>query len=280
MRHAVIMAGGVGTRLWPVSRQNAPKQFQKLIGDKTLIEEAFNRLSRTVDPKNIWVITTSDYCQITQDELPNINPKHILGEPEGRNTAPAVGYATLKVLEEDQEAVISVSPADHYIGKEDSFVEVVKSAYEFLDDNPQYVVTIGIKPTEPHTGYGYIKTGNTIDKDITEVEKFVEKPDLETAKKFFESSEYLWNGGYYFFSGKQMAKYFEEFIPHTLELLQDVVKNNHLEIYRQIPKESIDTAVAEKVSKLAVIAADLDWSDIGNWSALHDVLEDRGQKII
>ena len=276
MRHAVIMAGGVGTRLWPVSRQNAPKQFQKLVGNKSLIEETFDRLSQVVDPKNIWVVTTSNYREITQSELPNIDPNHIIGEPEGRNTAAAVGYATLKVLEEDPGATISISPADHYIGKTDAFVEVAGLAYEFFDDNPEYLVTIGIKPTEPHTGYGYIQIGKTIVGQVASVERFVEKPDLETAKTFLQDPNYLWNGEYYFFSGEQMVKYFEQFIPETLKLLQEFVRNNDAEIYRQIPKESIDTALAEKAEKLAVIAAELDWNDIGNWSALHDILEGRG----
>jgi mannose-1-phosphate guanylyltransferase len=280
MRHAVIMAGGVGTRLWPVSRTNAPKQFQKLIGDKTLIEETFDRLSLSVDPKNIWVITTSSYCQITQDELPKIDPKHIIGEPEGRNTAPAVGYATLKILQEDPEALISVSPADHYIGKVDIFNKAFNDAYKFLSDKPEYLVTIGIKPTEPHSGYGYIKMGDKVENkhsdSVFSVEKFVEKPNTETAKRFLESQQYLWNGGYYFFSGSQIIKYFEKFIPGTLKTLQNVVGNNKPELYKEIPKESIDTAIAERIDKLVVIPADLDWSDIGNWSALHDILESRG----
>lgn len=277
MRHAVILAGGVGSRLWPISRSTAPKQFQKFTSDATLIQETYARIIKNVDEKNIWVVTTADYRDITKAQLPKVTDDHIIIEPSARNTAAAVGYATLKVLEADPEAIISCSPADHYVGKPDVFDKVFAKAYEFIEANPEFLAGIGINPTDPNTGYGYIQIGEQLTKDkelpIFKIAKFVEKPDLKTAQEYFESWDYLWNGGYFFFAGKDLIENYQQLSPTILDGLKKYVEDNDPETYKNIPSQPIDTAIAEKIEQFAVIPADLDWSDLGNWSTLYEIIK-------
>lgn len=283
MRHVVIMAGGSGTRLWPKSRKSQPKQFQKLIGnDKTLLQQTFGRLSSVAPAEQVWVVTTKQYVDLVKEQLPQINQQHIIIEPAGRNTAPATGLATLTILREDPEAVITMVPADHYIGQENEFIETVQAVLDFLETKPEYVVTIGINPTEPNTGYGYIEMGEHLqtvgERKIFVVKSFHEKPDAVTAKKFVESWEFLWNGGYYLFKGTTMIEYFERLIPETLMQLQNYLADpTQAHLYTDIPAEPIDTAVAEKLEHLAVIPVDMEWSDIGNWATLHEILSKAGE---
>jgi len=277
------MAGGSGTRLWPKSRKSQPKQFQKLIGnDKTLLQQTFERLIPVISSERIWVVTTKNYLDLVRQQLPEIELNHIIIEPAGRNTAPATGLATLTVLQEDPAAVITMVPADHYIGQAEEFSETVETVLNFLDAHSEYVVTIGINPTEPNTGYGYIEMGEqlqTIEKrKIFAVKSFHEKPDEATAKKFVEGWEFLWNGGYYLFNAVSMIDYFQHFIPETLNQLKKYLQNpDQAELYTDIPAEPIDTAIAEKLDHLAVIPVDMEWSDIGNWATLHSILAKTGE---
>lgn len=283
MRHAVIMAGGVGSRLWPKSRQATPKQFQKLIGDKTLIQQTFERIKKVLPAENIWVQTAQSYTNLVAQQLPEINAKHIISEPSARNTAPATLLATLTVIEEDPQAVLfGIVPADHFIGKEDVFVDASSKALTFIEDNPQFIATIGIHPTEPNTGLGYIKKGERLSKaeepEIFQVASFVEKPDLATAEKFVLSGDYLWNGGYYLFNGEQIKKYYQQLLPETSKKLQKFVTNpSEHSLYEGAESISFDKAISEKINKLAVIPADMKWNDIGNWAAIHDILSEQGQ---
>lgn len=276
------MAGGIGTRLWPLSRKTAPKQFQKLIGDRTLLQQTFDRIIKSVEAANIWVITGADFAELVKEQLPEINPMHILTEPVGRNTAPATGLATLAVLKEDPDAVLfGLLPADHYVGKEAVFAETTESLFGFLENNPDYVATIGIFPAEPNTGLGYIKKGSVLGTEngieILKVDSFHEKPDLKTAKKFVTSGRYLWNGGYYLFNGAQMIEYYRQFLPETLSKLEKFLADpTQVDLYTSIPSEPIDKAISEKLDHLAVAAADMEWSDIGNWATLHEILAAKG----
>lgn len=279
MRHAVIVAGGVGSRLWPVSRISTPKQFRSFTSDRTLIQETFDRINKVIDVSNIWVITTESYREIATQQLPEISQERIIIEPFGRNTAPAIGLAMLTIEALDDNAVIGCFPADHYIGRDDIFNAVIKGQYDFIEKNEIQIATIGINPTQPNTGYGYIKMGDQLTKDrhfpIFKVEQFIEKPNAVDAKKYFESWDYLWNGGYFFFSLKTMKKLYKRLAPETLKKLTDFIKNPSQEIYQSIASEPIDKAIAEKIDTLAVMPADIDWSDIGNWSTMQDILQEK-----
>lgn len=276
------MAGGIGTRLWPLSRKSVPKQFQKLIGNKTLLQQTFSRIKRVIPEERIWVVTGESYKDLVSEQLPAISTKHIITEPEGRNTAAATALSTLKILEEDPDAVLfGLIPADHYIGKPEVFYSVAKTALSFIEKHPEYVTTIGIEPTEASTGLGYIKIGDAIDgansKQVFKVKSFHEKPDQRKANNFLSSGNYLWNGGYYLFKGRKMIEYYEELSPEIIKAVEKYIAAPSAALYKKIPSEPIDKAISEKLTNLAVIPAEMQWSDIGSWASLHDVLSSRGK---
>lgn len=277
MKHALIMAGGSGTRLWPVSRQTSPKQFQRFAGERTLIQQTFDRIKSVIPAEQVWVVTTKDQAGLVAEQLPEIKPEHIISEPVGRNTAPAIGLGTMRILAEDPEAIVAVLPSDHYVGKPTAFADVASTVLDYISNNQTFIGTIGIKPTDANTGYGYIKLGDELERvgewPIFQVESFIEKPDAKTAQTFFESWEYLWNGGYFFFAAAQLMTYFEQFIPETKKQLETYLgAPDQTELYQAIASEPIDKAIAERLTNLAVVPADLEWSDLGNWAALHEIL--------
>lgn len=277
------MAGGTGTRLWPLSRKSTPKQFQKFVGDQTLLQQTYDRIIQVVDPANVWVQTAEDYASLVAEQLPAIKKEHIITEPSARNTAPATGLATMRVLAEDPDAVLfGLLPADHYVGKPDVFAKTTNALFEFLEKNPEYVATIGVYPTEANTGLGYIKKGEQLavidEQEILRVASFIEKPDQKSANKFLRSGNYLWNGGYYLFNGAQLMEYYQQYAPEIFAALTKFVADpGNSETYNQIPSVPIDKAISEKLDKLAVISADMQWSDIGNWAALHQILSEQGE---
>jgi len=280
MNHAVILAGGVGTRLWPLSRQKQPKQFQKLIGNKTLVQETFERLVKVVKADNIWVVTNEAYRDLVTDQLPALPEENILVEPLGRNTAPAIALAVLNIVRRDPEAKIGSFAADHFVGRPAAFAQAAQAGFEFIQAKPEYLVAIGLNPTEPDTGLGYIKMGDELGKFANQPvfvgQEFIEKPDLKTAQEFVKSWEYLWNGCYFLFDGRRMGEWLKEFAPVIYQGVSQYLEDKKSETYAALPNEPIDTAIAEKVKHLAVVPADMDWSDVGSWSTLDRVLATNG----
>lgn len=274
------MAGGTGTRLWPMSRQATPKQFQKLIGDRTLLQQTFDRINTLLPAEQIWVMTGEQYATTVAEQLPQIPKQNIITEPTARNTAAASGLATLTILEKDPAATIIILPADHYINKEKIFTAVVDRAFNFVEQHNETVVTLGIHPTSPNTAYGYIQLGEKINGQKTiiyKVDSFHEKPDAATAEEYVESGQFLWNGGYFVYNAAMMKTAFEKHAPIILAKLNGYIQTPSKDAYEAIPKEPIDKAIMEKVGDLAVIPAEMGWSDIGDWAALHEILASKNK---
>ncbi len=290
--YAVIMAGGTGTRLWPMSRTSKPKQFHKLVSEKTLIQETFERVKKAIPQENIFISTNTKYEEEIRKQLPEVKVENFIIEPAKRNTAPALAYVTAEILKNDKNAIIATLASDHVVQNVDVFSNTLKIAFKTAEQYPDHLVLVGINPTKPDTGLGYIKMGNvatTIDgEQVFEVDKFLEKPDQKTAEKYVQSWEYLWNGAYYFFSGKQMMNWVKKYIPETFKSIEAVEKLKAeggngaqaakiKQVFEEIKDEQFENAIMEKedFNKIFVIPADLGWSDIGNWGTLHDVLGEK-----
>lgn len=280
MTYAVIMAGGSGTRFWPKSTKSMPKQFLNLFGNQTMIQETVSRLEGMIDPVNVLVVTNDNYVSIVQNQLPSVKREFIVGEPVARNTAPCVAAAAAILHREDPDSVMVVLPADHRIGKPDAFLNVLKSAVQTARSE-ESLVTIGIKPNRPETGYGYIrfdddrkmeKSGN----QVYTVKNFTEKPDLETAEQFLASGEYLWNSGMFIWKTSAILKAFESYLPevysHAKELIEsDCDEKDINRFYNACPSISIDYGIMEKAEKVQVIPGDFEWNDVGSWTAVHEL---------
>lgn len=280
----IIMAGGSGTRLWPLSRKNKPKQFQKLLGDKTMLQESVERLLVDFAPEDIIIAINTKYTEEVRQQLPDHPVENIFTEPEKRDTAPAIGLVSTLVSEHDDETLIFLT-SDHYIQKTEEFRHLLKTADAFVNANPEYIVTMGITPTAPETGYGYIKYGSqpihTIEAtDVFAVEQFVEKPDRETAQQYLLDGSYVWNSGMVVVKRGTVLKQYARQLPETMAAFDTILKAKGtpefdvvLETeYAKTQKISFDYAILESMSHIAVIPAEIGWSDIGSWSALRDVL--------
>ena len=283
--YCVIMAGGVGARFWPMSRTSFPKQFIDILGTgETLIQQTFNRFLKVCPPENILIVTSEQYRDLVMEQLPQIDEKQVLCEPSRRNTAPCIAYANYKILTENPEARIIVAPSDHIILKEDVFVKVMKESLEVVAQN-DWLLTIGIKPSRPDTGYGYIQynadQAYEKNKDIRKVKTFTEKPKLELAKQFLESGDFLWNAGIFIWSLKSINKAFEQYLPEVDSLFKKGIGKYNTpqekefieETYAVCTNISIDYGVMEKASNVYVYAADLGWSDLGTWGSLYEIRE-------
>lgn len=273
----VILAGGSGTRLWPLSRRLYPKQLIELTSEKTMLQETLLRLETLENTGPPILICNEDHRFMVAEQLRQIGIEEyvIILEPVGKNTAPAVATAALKAIEDFDNPNLLVLPADHFIGDIEGFTDAVAKADEFAKNNK--ILTFGIIPESPETGYGYIKQGGSINSDVFEIDKFVEKPDLETAEKYLESGDYLWNSGMFLFNSKTMISEFDQFSKEILtsckESLEKCEKDLdfirlHKESFEQSPEDSIDYAIMEKTDKGSVIPLSCMWNDLGSFEAL------------
>ncbi|NND63949.1 MAG: mannose-1-phosphate guanylyltransferase [Flavobacteriaceae bacterium] len=279
--YAVIMAGGIGSRFWPVSTSDHPKQFHDMLGTgDTLIQKTFSRLNKLIPSKNLLILTNERYQDICLEQLPEIDASQLVLEPAMRNTAPCLLLSALKIYKENPEALILVAPSDHWIEDEDAFRTDVKICFEACRKD-DVILTLGIEPTFPNTGYGYIENNKGDDSEIKKVVQFREKPDYETAKEFLAAGNYSWNAGIFIWSAKSILQAFETLMPdmHALftqgiDLLNTSEEKSFIEKeYEKAENISIDYGILEKASNVFVKAATFDWNDLGTWGALHEKLE-------
>lgn len=277
--YCVIMAGGIGSRFWPMSVQKFPKQFQDILGTgRTMIQQTYDRIQQIVPPENIFVITNQEYVDLSQQQLPGIPAGNIVGEPMMKNTAACNLYMVNKIAHLNSNANIMVLPADHLILKEGVFVEKVKLAFQLASQN-DYLITLGITPTRPDTGYGYIQFLDKKSEDFFKVKTFTEKPNLDLAKAFLESGDFLWNAGIFVWNVKSIQKAFQELLPEMSQEFVSCEYNNKNErvcietIYPKVEKISIDNGILEKAKNVYVIPADLGWSDLGTWTSVFENAE-------
>jgi mannose-1-phosphate guanylyltransferase len=281
--YCVIMAGGIGARFWPMSRTSHPKQFIDILGTgKTLIQQTFDRFLNICPKENIYIVTNEIYKEMILDQLEGIKEHQVLCEPARRNTAPAIAYAAFRINAINPDANLVVAPSDHIILKEDSFTEIILSALKAADTH-DWLLTLGIKPSRPDTGYGYIqfKDDHPYDEDphLRKVKTFTEKPNLELAQTFLESGDFLWNSGIFIWSLKSILNAFETHLPEVNNLFREGMdKYNTPEedafINRLFPvckNISIDYGVMEKANNVYVFESDFGWSDLGTWGSLFDI---------
>ena len=271
----MIMAGGRGTRFWPKSTEERPKQFINLIEDRTMLQLTVDRIRNIVPIEKIFIETGEKYRNLVKEQIPDILEQNIIVEPIGRNTAPCILLASLYIKQIYNNCNIAVLPSDHLIKNEEVFLNNLKMANEFVTDNAESIVTIGVTPDRPETGYGYIKYNRMDKNSIVKIDRFVEKPDLEKAVQYLNSKEYLWNAGMFIFNIDYMLKELETNYNETYKLLRKLPNINdadyHVmlkELYPKCESISIDYAVMEKSKNIYVIPSDFGWDDIGTWKSL------------
>ena len=279
--YAILMAGGVGSRFWPVSTADFPKQFHDMLGSgDTLIQKTFSRLSKLIPIENILILTNERYNDLVLEQLPMVKQEQVLLEPAMRNTAPCILFASLKIQKQNPNAVMVVAPSDHWIEDEDTFSRNLQQCFDFCQRG-NALMTLGIQPTFPNTGFGYIEFDKADTNPIKKVTQFREKPDYETAKAFLDSGNFLWNGGIFIWSVKSITEAFEKFQPQMNALFQQGSQSYNTDSekqfiqtnYEKAENISIDYAVMEKANNVYVLPATFDWNDLGTWGSLHDKLD-------
>jgi len=272
MLYPVILAGGSGTRLWPASTQNHPKQFKALLGAKTLLQETYDRLANGFDSNNVFLVTADSQLDFVQQQI-KITKDNILLEPQAKGTAMAIGLAALVLSKLDSDATIVTVNSDYYIKENDKYLGYIKQAADFIDKRPDRFLLLGIKPQYPETGYGYIEKGEPTDEaGIFTVRSFKEKPDKDTAKKYMDSGNYFWNPAIFVFKASQLLEWYKKYLPQTYQALISVQKSSdYSAAYDQVDNISIDYGLLEKMSDMLLMPVELTWADIGNWRSLRDV---------
>lgn len=279
MRHAVIMAGGAGQRLWPLSRSARPKQLLKLADGKSLLQEAYLRVATLLPPESIYVITTQAHLRLVAEDLPELPADNLFGEPVGRDTANAVGLSAAILKRRDPQAMVGIFTADHIIKPVDTFASAVQTAFDTAEARPDALGTMGIRATRPETGYGYVQRGQRIADGVFEVQRFAEKPDAQTAAKYLASGDYYWNSGMFAWSADAILGQLAQHLPQAHEGVTRIAEvwdgpgreGVLQEVYPTLPKISIDFAVMEKADRVFVVEMDCSWVDLGSWTALEAV---------
>ena len=290
--YAVIMAGGIGSRFRPMSKESRPKQFIDILGtDETLIQQTFRRLSKICPKENILIVTNKNYKELCLEQLKNVDKNNVLCEPTMRNTAPCIAYAAFKIYSKNEDANMIVAPSDHLITNEDEFVKVVNDGMR-MTAKYDILLTIGIQPSRPDTGYGYIQSSNSKlegNPIIKKVKKFTEKPSQELALQFLDSGDFLWNSGIFIWSAKTIIKSFRKHLRNIYDVFEEgnsfyntKKENSYIDrIFPECNNISIDYGVMEKSDSVYVFPADLGWSDLGTWSSLYTYLDlDKNQNAV
>lgn len=278
--YAILMAGGVGSRFWPSSKANNPKQFIDILGvGETLFQSTFKRLSKLIPHDNIYVLTNTKYVEMIKDQVPDIKDEQIVPEPEMRNTAPSILLGAMKIYHKNNDASIVVAPSDHWIKEEDQFIDSLKVALDSAQEN-DWLITLGIQPSFANTGYGYIKYDKEDKDEVKKVDRFTEKPGQKQAQKFLDEGNYVWNAGIFIWKAKFILESFKEHLPEMHRLFEkgkdvwntekedDFLEDN----YSSAANISIDYGIMEKSDSVYVIPVDFHWSDLGTWSSVQTEL--------
>lgn len=276
-----IMAGGVGSRFWPKSRNSFPKQFIDVLGTgESLLQLTYNRFSKIIDVDNIYIVTNKDYYDLVHEQLPALQTENIICEPSRNNTAPCIAYAAFKSFKQDPDSIMVIVPSDHLILKENEYLKIIKDATNFVEED-NILVTLGISPTRPDTGYGYIQYEKITDRELYPVKAFHEKPQLALATQYLKDGNYLWNAGMFIWRAADILEAYKRYSPEIYELFHkgaefyNTVKESEfiLENYPKSENISIDYAIMEKAKNVYTIPSDIGWSDLGTWNSLFEVSE-------
>ena len=283
------MAGGIGSRFWPMSTPQCPKQFLDITGaGRTMIQQTFDRFAGIIDMDHVWVVTSEKFKGLVKEQLEGINPQHILLEPCMRNTAPCIAYVSWKIQKEDPEALIVVAPSDHLVLKVDEFQKAICRGLEFISEGNR-ILTLGMKPSRPETGYGYIEQGDEQEENIYRLASFQEKPELPTAIRYLQEGRYTWNSGMFMWSVKTIVNELRTYAPQIAEIIdriaptmfEDNEQETVNELFPTCEKISIDYAVMEKTQIAFVQPAEFGWSDLGTWGSLHTLTtQDEGNNAV